>query len=689
MLETNYYAMTGLVSAFVCATILVCNNLTFERGDTKRRYFSALLVLFTITTCLDTVWGFMSTKTLNLGNKAFAFVSFLILLLILFSVTFWCIFLTSYFDFKEPVLFRVLQCIPLVLAVALLFTQTFGNTIFRIDENGVYKSGPYRSWLFVVQFFYFILAFIKIVFFLTKHRTEHGRLYKFALIVCSIIPVVFALLQHKAPAFPYYPLSMMVSSVCIFNGMMVIVKIRNSERYETISKETYMGFEALSQSFVAVILIDLEKDKDIPVKTTSYANGLLEPNMPTREKILRIFTKTADPEYIDELKEFSDIDTLPARMADRKSISLQYRSSGIGWCVATFTAAERDGLHYLKKAVLSVQSVDEEKKKEIEYEEALSRAYKNENAVLAELIKMQSTAVVASDGRRIIIVNDAALKLFDREGVDPIGMEIFEFWKDAPIKTPDEIKERFYEVEENGGSFSYQTVSYVEGNEKDMKYLMADVKRVDLLDGSKVMITCFYDITAGKLLEDKLRTLSETDPLTNIANRRCGESQIKLLMSEGIGGMFCLFDINGFKTINDSFGHQTGDDVLVAVANAIRSSFRSDDIIMRLGGDEFAIYMRNVLTPELARIRIARLFENVARIELPNIPKGSITVSLGAVGVNADKDADIDSNYDEVYKRADEQMYRCKGKPGSNLSIEIRKEMTEEGNEERTEDEES
>ena len=68
MLETNYYAMTGLVSAFVCATILVCNNLTFERGDTKRRYFSALLVLFTITTCFDTVWGFMSTKTLNLGH---------------------------------------------------------------------------------------------------------------------------------------------------------------------------------------------------------------------------------------------------------------------------------------------------------------------------------------------------------------------------------------------------------------------------------------------------------------------------------------------------------------------------------------------------------------------------------------------------------------------------------------------
>ena len=325
---------------------------------------------------------------------------------------------------------------------------------------------------------------------------------------------------------------------------------------------------------------------------------------------------------------------------------------------------------------MAIQSIDESKKKEIEFREALSRAYQNENAVFAELMKMESTGIVASSDRKIMIVNDAALRMFGREGEDYIEKNVFDLWKDTPIRTPDEVKDKFLEVEANGGEFTYETVLYDEGSDKDIKYLMTDVKRVDLLDGTKVMITCFTDITEGKLLEDKLRTLSETDPLCGIANRRSGESQIKVLMKEGIGGIFCLFDVNDFKTINDTNGHQTGDDTLVAVSNALKASFRADDIFMRLGGDEFAIYMRGVATSELAKIRIARLFENIARIELEGIPKGSVTISLGAVMVPS-VDGVVTGKYDDIYSRADRQMYKCKGKPGSNMSIEEPEERKE------------
>jgi GGDEF domain-containing protein len=87
--------------------------------------------------------------------------------------------------------------------------------------------------------------------------------------------------------------------------------------------------------------------------------------------------------------------------------------------------------------------------------------------------------------------------------------------------------------------------------------------------------------------------------------------------------------------------------------------------------------MRGVVKPELAKIRIARLFENIARIELDSLPKGSITISLGAVIVEA-HDGVVEEDYDSVYKRADAEMYKCKGKTGSSMSIE-----------ERTQDEES
>ena len=85
--------------------------------------------------------------------------------------------------------------------------------------------------------------------------------------------------------------------------------------------------------------------------------------------------------------------------------------------------------------------------------------------------------------------------------------------------------------------------------------------------------------------------------------------------------------------------------------------------------------MLNPTAQSPKRIRIARLFENVARIELPKISRGSVTISLGAVIIPSIEEA-TDDIYDEIYKLADEQMYNCKGKPGSNMSIVEMKEKT-------------
>ncbi len=668
MITGNFYAITGLMSALVCFALFICNNSIYERESVLRRYFSFLLVNFIICNIIDCVWGLMNTKTVNAGRLGFNIASYLVHLSMILAVSCWCIFLTNYFGFREKRVFLFLQCVPLVVAIGILVTQVWDHTVFYIDDACNYYSGPYRMYLFFIQYSYFVIAFVKVLYFLIKNRNEHTARYNFIVFECAVVPLVFGILQRHNPDAPYSTLGLMFSAIIVFNGMMVIEKHRRSHVFETISKEMYLGLEALSESFVSVVLLDIENRSDMVIKSTPYADSLHQPGMELREKVMMPFVKSVTEEYTEEMKEFADIDTLDERMENRRSISMQYCSKGIGWCVLSFIAAQRDEVRKLKKVVLAVQSIDEAKKKEMEYQKALSRAYENENAVFAELIKMESTAVVASTERRIIIVNDAALEIFGKKDIDPVGMEVFRFWKDSPVRTTEDIKKKFFDVEANGGSFTYQTVAYTEGNEDDIRYLRGDVKRVDLLDGTPVMITCYTDITAGKLLEDRLRTLSETDALTNVANRRCGESQVKLLLKEGVSGTYCLFDVNNFKQINDTFGHQTGDDALIAVANAVRASFRSDDIIMRLGGDEFAVYIRGVATADLAKIKIARLFENIARIEFENVPKGSVSISLGAVVVEA-KDGVIREDYDDIYKRADARMYTCKGRTGSNVSI--------------------
>ena len=673
MFEGNVYGITAIVSAIVCYAVLKCNNRIYEKSSVIRNYFSLMLFAFIGYDIVEALWGFMNTGALNLGRSVFDATTFLIHFSIIFAIACWCIFLTNYFGFKETRPVMILQCIPLAAAVVILITQIVGHTVYYIDQDGVYHTGPFRVYLFVIRFIYLAISIVKVLYFLIKHRKENDWQYTSLVLECALIPVVFEILQGIYPDGPYSVLGILLSVVYLFNGMMVIEKVRNSQKYETISKEMFVTLEALSENYVSILLIDLDKDDSTPIKSTPYADSLLEPGMPVRDTILKVFRGAVTDEFTDEMQEFADIDLLPAKMVNRRSLSMKYCSRGLGWCVATFMAAERDKSRNLKKIVLAVQCVDEQQKKEKEYEDALSRAYRNENAILGELIRMQSVGVMAVDDKgKIIVANDMVLDMFGNEGKDVIGRTVHEFFEGKELKIPDNSAQMYDDVIENGGSFNYQIVVYPDQEDREACYLMAEVKRVDLLDNTKITVTCYTDITTGKLLEEKLRILSETDSLTGIANRRCGESQIKLLLKENVPGIFCVFDVNNFKQINDTYGHQTGDDTLVAVAKAIRSSFRSDDIFMRLGGDEFAIYMRGVTTDELAKIRIARFFENISRIELPNVQKGSVTISLGAVIAEPTENGTIQDEYESIYKRADEQMYRCKSKPGNNMAIDGR-----------------
>ena len=677
MIEGNVYAITGLVSACMCFAIWSSNNRIFEKDNVIRSYFSFLLINFIFCNIVDSLWGFMNTGAIDLGRTGFVIDSFLIHFMAVFVAACWCIFLTYYFGFEESRLIMILQCIPLALAIGLLITQITDNTIFVIDENCNYSSGPFRRFMFYIQFSYYVISFLKIVYFLTRHRKEYGMRFKLLALGCSVIPVGFGWLQFLNPDAPYVILGIMFSSVVVFNGMMVIEKIRKSRKFETISKEAYETLEAVSENFVATAMIDVTTGRFTVIKSTPYADAFIDPDLGIRDMLLNVFTSAAEPDFKDEISGFADLATLPERMENKRTVNMQYCSKGIGWAILSFIAVERDENARLKKVALALQSIDEFKRKEIEYEDALSRAYMNENAVLAELIKMQSVGVIASDmDRKVLVANDAILEMFGRFGTDAKGLNVFEVWNEEKVRMTDEVRSRYIELEKTGGSFTYETECVPEEEDGQLRYLKADCKRADLLDGSHIMITCFTDITQSKLFEEKLRMLSETDSLTRIANRRCGESQIRLLMKEGIPGIFCLLDIDEFKKINDTYGHQTGDDTIVAVANAIKASFRSNDIFMRLGGDEFAVYMRGVTKPELAKIRVARLFENIARIELEKIPRGTITISLGAVIVES-KDGVIEEQYEDVYKRADIEMYKCKLKTGSSMSIEERTENEE------------
>ncbi|OIK16921.1 GGDEF domain-containing protein [Bacillus sp. MUM 116] len=155
----------------------------------------------------------------------------------------------------------------------------------------------------------------------------------------------------------------------------------------------------------------------------------------------------------------------------------------------------------------------------------------------------------------------------------------------------------------------------------------------------------------NSLLREELERMIITDHLTKLHSRNYLDDKIQLSMKEDDQGTFILIDIDNFKVINDTYGHQVGDEVLVQVAKIVRVNIREHDVGARWGGEELAIYLPKV-TLETGVAIAERLVKAVAECSVP-----SITVSCGVSYWNKDR---FDS-YTNLFKRADECLYTAKG----------------------------
>jgi two-component system cell cycle response regulator len=162
----------------------------------------------------------------------------------------------------------------------------------------------------------------------------------------------------------------------------------------------------------------------------------------------------------------------------------------------------------------------------------------------------------------------------------------------------------------------------------------------------------------NSMLREELERMIITDHLTKLHSRKFLDEKIQKSMNEDDEGTFILIDIDNFKGINDTFGHQTGDELLIQVANLIKVNIRENDVGARWGGEELAIYLPKVCLEEGKTIA-ERLVDRVAECSKP-----SITISCGVSYWHREQ---FDS-YPSLFKRADEALYVAKG-TGKNKAI--------------------
>ena len=185
---------------------------------------------------------------------------------------------------------------------------------------------------------------------------------------------------------------------------------------------------------------------------------------------------------------------------------------------------------------------------------------------------------------------------------------------------------------------------------------------------SDIIIVGFMNI--DKMIKDAkekemLIALSETDQMTNLLNRVSGEKKITEHLKNGDGGFLLLLDVDHFKSINDTFGHGVGDQVIIQVAKCLKSTFREHDIVFRLGGDEFSAYAAEVTTKKIANQIINRFISNLETIVIPELGDRTITASIGATIIKPGTSV----NFAEKYKLIDEGVYESKKVEGSHVTF--------------------
>ncbi|MGM0533974.1 MAG: EAL domain-containing protein [Campylobacterota bacterium] len=159
---------------------------------------------------------------------------------------------------------------------------------------------------------------------------------------------------------------------------------------------------------------------------------------------------------------------------------------------------------------------------------------------------------------------------------------------------------------------------------------------------------------------DDLQEIAYYDPLTKLPNRLLLRQEIakakNRLHQTGKKMAVCMLDLDGFKEVNDTFGHEAGDAVLVEASNRISRGLRSDDVVSRIGGDEFVIVLTALYGADEAAKTLMRLLQDISAAYSFETQK--ITSISASIGVSIYPDDNVDD--DLLLRHADQAMYRAK-----------------------------
>ena len=200
-----------------------------------------------------------------------------------------------------------------------------------------------------------------------------------------------------------------------------------------------------------------------------------------------------------------------------------------------------------------------------------------------------------------------------------------------------------------------------------------EVWRLDLINVvTFTVIGSFLNVIANALrirefvLTRRIRIQRDTDEMTGLRNKGSLTREINRFLEDKSTdkGLLFVLDVDRFKSINDVYGHDAGDEVIIQIGRFLGRRFTDQDIVGRFGGDEFIVFIRNTDDLDRARTIANDLVQGVSEsVRLPDQNTG-VSVSIGIAAYKGQE-----KNYSEIFKKADIAMYQAKADPNNRYYV--------------------
>lgn len=277
--------------------------------------------------------------------------------------------------------------------------------------------------------------------------------------------------------------------------------------------------------------------------------------------------------------------------------------------------------------------------------------------------------------RRFTYISPADERLRGYRADEVIGRQLAEFLTAEGIAAISERDRKWQECERRGIHAGASTIE-LQQRCKDGRLIWVEILTTPERDADGV-ITGYHgisrDVTERREMEEQVRQLAFYDPLTRLPNRRLLRDRLTLTMAasarNGLYGAVMFLDLDNFKPLNDSHGHEAGDLLLIEVAARMKSCVREMDTVARVGGDEFVVMISELNTDHAESMVQASLIAEKIRFALAQPYLLSLkhrggaeatvehhcTASIGVVLFNSHQ-----ASQDDILNRADTAMYEAK-----------------------------